>query len=172
MATLMWRPRCDKALAYQVHQAQTGEIGMTPAQRMLYQARLTIGRAFGLGGRVWRYFTTVGDGVSGNVAVYYRGVRSLSIIQTTAERLGLALPGQPVGAVAFQLNALVGEDIQAGAYVQSVTDDTLVFSIAAVDTLQGFPSGIAERATLPQVVTPASLHIGQGLRTGLRIGLN
>jgi hypothetical protein len=144
---------------------------MTPEQRALYQSRLQIGRAFGLGGRSWRYFTTVGDGVAEDVFTYYRGTRSLYIVQTTAEKLGIAQPGQPVGQVAFQLNALVGGDVAAGGYVQSVSDDTLVFSIAAVDTLQGFPSGIVERTALGSVITPASLRMQRGYETGLQIGL-
>ena len=145
---------------------------MTPEQDALYQARMDIGEAFGIGDSSWRYYTTTGDGVSSDVSLTSRGQRSLYIIQTTAEKLGIAQPGQPVGAVAFQLNARVGEDLENGGYIQSVADPTLVFSIAALDTLQGFPSGIVEKAALPQVRTPASLRAQQGYQTGMRIGLN
>lgn len=145
---------------------------MNAAQSALYQSRMQIGRAFGVGGALWSYYTVSGDTVTSASVTTLAGTRALYVIQSTAERLGIAQPGQPVGVVAFQLNAPVDTDVAAGGYIQSQADTSLVFAIGPLDTLQGFPTAIVERAALPSYIAPASLRASQGLRIGAQIGMN
>jgi len=136
-------------------------------------AALTIGRAVGVptsGDKsAWRYYATRGDTVTSEAQVSLRGVRTLYIVRINPVKLGLAAPGQPVGVSPFTLVAPLGTDIQTGGYVENVSDTSLVFSLGALVSDQGFLTGIVEQAVLPSTIAhPIALR--GGFRTGLRIG--
>lgn len=136
---------------------------MTPEQYIRYQAAMITGYTSGIGGSTWLYYAPpTGSGVTASPVFETASARTLYVVREKLVQYGQPLPPQPVGETRWRLIAPVDTNIRAGGLIVSGAN---AFFITTLDTDQGFPTGIVEKASAPAATVPK-----KSLRTGLRIG--
>ncbi len=115
----------------------------TPYQTLLGQAQLDIGRAFGVGGDQWAGERTTGDGEvtpvitqQFTVTAYVRQIVSPQV-QATADAF--------TSNTDWVLVAPLGQDIQVGDVVSSVTEPAYQFQVLTISTIRGMIDADVER---------------------------
>lgn len=120
---------------------------MTGAQRQLYRAALSIGRAFGTGGAAWTGVRSTGGSPSVDATTATLASRTIRFIVNGMAQLSNSFPAIPVYQAPYVGVAAAGVDIREG---DVYTDGTIAFRIIGTpDTSQGFQLIPAQLTAVP-----------------------